>query len=319
MTPTMKITEPGLYDISNEDYHADPCPEPSLSSSIAKKMMNQTARHAWLSHPRLNPDYEPENKKAFDLGTAAHELLLEQPDKPKIDVLDFSSFQTKAAQTARDASYEAGRTPLLTKNYEEVQAMVKACRAQLLRHEEKGAFTNGKPEQTLIWQEKRHNNIWCRVKKDWLPDFGNVFSDYKSTTDASPEAFARTASNLGYDIQAAFYLLAVERIFDIAGQFRFVVQEIKPPYALAVYSLSPQTLCEAFEKIEEAMSYWAWCLSRNAWPGYSSQTQQLQWPIWAQAKWLDRRGMKEIAEQQNQDLREQLLDWQAPLPEESSK
>ena len=29
----MKITEPGVYTMDAETYHADPCPTPSLSSS----------------------------------------------------------------------------------------------------------------------------------------------------------------------------------------------------------------------------------------------------------------------------------------------
>ena len=72
----MRITDPGLYDMPEADYHADPCPEPSLSSTLARLMVNRSPRHAWTASPRLNPDHEPVNKETFDVGRAAHAVLL---------------------------------------------------------------------------------------------------------------------------------------------------------------------------------------------------------------------------------------------------
>jgi len=74
---TNRITEPGIYDIPETDYHADPIAEPSLSSSIAKILLARSPRHAWANHPRLNPNQEPETRREFDFGSAAHAMLLE--------------------------------------------------------------------------------------------------------------------------------------------------------------------------------------------------------------------------------------------------
>ena len=49
-------------DISAEAYHADPAPEPSLSSSVAKILVNLSPAHARIAHPRLNPDYRPRSR-----------------------------------------------------------------------------------------------------------------------------------------------------------------------------------------------------------------------------------------------------------------
>ena len=46
----MKIELPGVYDMPAEDYHADPCLEPSLSASIAKTMIFDTPWHVWTKH-----------------------------------------------------------------------------------------------------------------------------------------------------------------------------------------------------------------------------------------------------------------------------
>ena len=66
----------GVHQIDGEDYHRDPCPEASLSSTLAKTMLAQSPLHAWTASPRLNPDWEPVNKKTFDIGRAAHRAIL---------------------------------------------------------------------------------------------------------------------------------------------------------------------------------------------------------------------------------------------------
>lgn len=67
-----------LQTMSAEAYHQDPAPQPSLSSSIAKILLDQSPRHAWLAHPKLNPNYVAEEDSRFDIGTAAHVMMLER-------------------------------------------------------------------------------------------------------------------------------------------------------------------------------------------------------------------------------------------------
>ena len=105
------IDAPGIYDISAADYHADCCPEPSLSASVAQLLLKRSPRHAWYAHPGLNPNFQPENKKQFDLPTAVHAMLLER-DQNRIFVIDARDYKTKAAREARDAHYEKNFIPL---------------------------------------------------------------------------------------------------------------------------------------------------------------------------------------------------------------
>ena len=51
------------YDMTTDEYHADPCPEPSLSASIAETIWRESPNHARNEHPRLNPNFEQTNKK----------------------------------------------------------------------------------------------------------------------------------------------------------------------------------------------------------------------------------------------------------------
>ena len=67
------ITRPGVYDnIPEAVYHRDPVPGGSLSSSGARKLLAPSCP-ALFRHEQTHP--QP-HKKTFDLGSAAHELVL---------------------------------------------------------------------------------------------------------------------------------------------------------------------------------------------------------------------------------------------------
>lgn len=311
------MTEPlaeGLHDIPPEAYHADPAPEPSLSSSIAKLLINRSPRHAFLAQPRLNPDYEPERKQIFDIGSAAHACMLNSDEAYRI--IDADSYRTKAAQLARDKAYEEGVIPLLPQQFEHVQAIVRAGRAQLARHRDAAdAFLAGDPERTLIWKEGTGDDaVWCRCRLDWLPDQGTVFHDFKSTTDASPDVWQRRCFDLGADIQAAFYLRGIKAVLGIPhAEFRFVVQEVEPPYALSVIALMPSALKMADSKVAAAIELWRRCLKSNTWPGYASRTAFIDAPPWTEKRWLEAESRAELARQDGEDLFQTMIDWQSPL------
>src|SRR6266446_5889204 len=74
------------------------------------------------------------------------------------------------------------------------------------------SIQHGVPEQCLIWQER--NGIWCRARPDWLRTDHRLVADYKTTTNAAPDAWIRSQLfGLGYDIQAAFYLRGLRAVF----------------------------------------------------------------------------------------------------------
>lgn len=282
----LRIDRPGVYDISAEDYHADPCPQPSLSSSMAKILYQRTARRAQSAHPRLNPAFEPDNADKFDMGKAAHALMLGDPQK--FAVIDATDWRTKDAKAARDAAHASGKIPLLKEQWDRVNAMVAAGRAQLAAHADSAdAFSDGKPEQTLIWRE---DGIWCRARLDWKPNKGPVFHDYKSTdASASPDAWHRILFGLGYDMQAAFYRRGIRALGLCDNpEFKFVVQETDDPFDLCVIGLMPGAIDLADKKVDEAMRRWKWCLTNDRWPGYPTRTCYIDAPAWHENEVLAR-------------------------------
>src|SRR5690606_6451240 len=117
------VTEPGIYDIDVDDYHRDPVPGGSLSSSGARDLLPPSCP-AKFRYDRDNPG--PTSKRHFDLGHAAHKLVL-GVGAPLV-VIEADSYRTKAAQEQQKAAHLAGHVPLLEHEHEQVQAMAAAIR-----------------------------------------------------------------------------------------------------------------------------------------------------------------------------------------------
>lgn len=298
----------GLLNITPAEYHADPCPAPSLSSSIGKLLIDATPRHAWHAHPKLNPDHEEEVSTVYDIGSVAHTLMLR--DERAICVIDAPDFRNKAAREQRDQAYADGVVPILTKHYDNLSRMVEAGRRQIAAHRASDAFQAGKPEQAVVAQI---GGCWARCLLDWLHnDRRPVLYDYKTTQgSASPEQWQRNVFNLGFDFQAAFYLEVVEAALGIKNaEFRLVVQETQAPWCLSVVALQPSALDLARRKVREAFRIWKWCLERDEWPGYPADICYIDAPPWEEARQLTREVVRD--QHEGRDL-ESMTRWQAPL------
>ena len=261
------ITVNGIYTIPHDDYHADPCPTPSLSSSVAKVLLRQSPAHAAMQHPKLNNNYVNAESSRFDLGTIAHALLLED-DSSRLITIEADDWRTKAAKEARDAARAEGKIPILVKQAAHLLKMVGAAR-QFIASSEVGDF-KFLPEQTLAWQE---GNVWCRARPDWLAPGHDLILDFKTTEDASPEAAIRQIGRLGYDTQAAFYLRGLQSVDPQADRavFCFLFQEIEPPYACSLIALSNAYLEIANAKVDRAIKTWGYCLKSGDWHSYTDR------------------------------------------------
>lgn len=275
-----------VLTISPGQYHADLVADrPTLSASIATILCSSSPAHARAAHPRLNPQLVREEKATYDVGTAAHALLLEGSDA--VAIVDADDWRTKDAKEARDDARLNGRVPLLAKTWAEVQQMVAAVRAQLdAIADPPPLFTDGKVEQTLVWDD---HGVACRARLDWLRDDHQAIDDLKTTSrSANPETWTRTLFGIGADVQAAFYLRGLKAVTGADAVFRWVVAETYPPYALSVVSLGPDVLALAEQKVEYALETWRECLSSGVWPAYPARVCFAELPAWEEARWLAR-------------------------------
>lgn len=301
-------------DIPIDHYIRDPAPEPSLSRGAAHTILTRSPRHAWLEHPRLGAQGGCDSSRRSELGSAAHELLL--GGSQAIEWIDAGDYRTKAAQQARDAAIESGRTPMLMRQkagLEEMAAHARVALGLLCKRLAPGA----EPlyEHTMIWQsnlvstgadgEDDDVRIWCRARPDILVPGAVV--DYKTTTNAEPSHWIRSAlGSGGYDLGAVHCIdglhmlatggepdpLAPSIYCDGRVEPYWLVQEDSPPYSCTVIGLGPEWQDLAARKLQRAALTWAHCLRAGedeaSWPAYTEQVCWADLPAYEDAAWANR-------------------------------
>lgn len=303
---------PGVHQMDAAAYHADPCPEPSLSSTLAKVMLSQSPLHAWTASQRLNPDYVPVEKKTFDIGRAAHRAILGAGEGyvpiPEEILSSDGRASTKEAKAFIADARASGLTPLKADEVAQIDTMMSAAAVKLARigitfdpaHSEKCAFA-------------QIDGVWCRAMVDNAPPDGGILWDFKTCESASPEACERAILNYGYDIQAAHYLDTWKAATGEDRTFRFVFQEKSAPHEICVVELGPDSLIMARKKIARARQMWRVCLDRNEWPGYPPGVHRIELPEWVHSRWLDRESAEaDYKRRTGRDVLEMAMAMQAP-------
>lgn len=280
----------GIHNISEEAYHADPCVEISLSRSIINTLLTKAPIKAFLKHPRLNPDFQKdEGDKKFDVGKAAHPLLLEGTDNAC--VIDADSWRTKAVKDERDEARERGEVPLLTKEYDKVMVMVKSAEKQIQECSEleiTNLQADGNSEQTLIWSETDEigRKSWHRIRPDWRSHDNEIMLDYKTTgTSADPNEYLTHIFKMGYDIQESYYRRGAMALTGINPKFILVVQETEEPYLCSFIGLNPMYQDMGKQKVDMGIFLWNQHMQSGMWPGYPNRVCHVEPPPWALAQW----------------------------------
>jgi hypothetical protein len=290
----MRIDKPGIYrGVASADYFADPAPEPSLSQSLIKTILDQSPMHAASQHPRITPafgDDEAGEKydKAKAIGNAAHATMIGR-GKDIVVIREFEDFKKQAAKDLRDAAFALGQVPILQKHFDAATDMVRAGWEQLRDHEDRDAFTEGDGEVALVWQE---GEIWCRALIDWLHTDLRTVDDYKTSgMSMAPHVIGLRAETAGWHVQAAFIERGLD-LLDPAGagrrKFRFVGQEQDAPWGLTVMHMTPQWMTMGKKKVDAAMTLWRQAMRSGTFRGYPNVGVTPDYPGFRESQWLER-------------------------------
>lgn len=306
---------PGVhFDVEDAVYHADPCDRPSLSSTLARTLLDQSPLHAWYAHPRLNPDWEPTHKAHFDIGRAAHSAVLGKGGKycaiPDQLLSADGGVRTKAAKEWVEEARENHFTPLKPPEYAQLDTM------QTKVHD--------KLDQCRIWLDTDRSEVCaiaeiddclCRVLMDNAPEDPSLpIYDFKTTTDASVEKCIKAVVNYGYDTQAAHYTDVWHAVTGEKRNFRFIFQEKDAPFEVTIVELDEAAMMLARRKTKRAREIWRQCISTNHWPGYPTGIQKISTPSWAQEKWFERESAEaDFKKTYGRDILDNARRWQAPL------
>lgn len=293
MPDLTKITEPGIFfDISADAYFADPCPQPSLTQSLCKVLLNQSALHAMHEHPRLAPPVEADEPAekyvaAQAIGNAVHATLIGRGKT--LAVGEFDNWRTKDAQKFREIAEQHNRTPILHKHMTQAHDTVLAVRLQLVNAGWSDAFREGHGEAVVCWQE---DGLWFRTMIDWTGPHLRTAYDLKTTAASfAPHIIGRKMVDDGWDIQAAMHERALDAI-DPKGagrrKFRFVAIENYPPYAMVPVEITETWLTMGRKKLDAAIGIWRAAMRSGRFEGYPTTPVYPEYPGWQEKQWLER-------------------------------
>lgn len=277
------IDEPGIYPSFPESvYHADPCPEPSLSSSIAKTIVDRSPAHAKQEHVRLTPREPEKPSRDRDMGSAAHALVF---GGAEIDITEADGWTKKADQQHRAECYAAGKIPLITADYERAKAMADAVRPIIIDL----LGDDFLPEAVIAWRE---GSAWCRTMLDGLARDLTRWVDLKTSgAGCGPDEVSRRFFNESHDIQAGFQSRGLDAL-DPKGKGRrkgwFVYVENDPPHGVTVLDLTEGVMQFGRRKARVGIEMWRGCMSTGKWPSYPAQHVTAEMPVWSQQAWMKR-------------------------------
>ncbi len=260
---TRPVTAAGFYDMPAADYHADPCPDPSLNHTVCKLLIDRSPAHARHAHPRLTPSAaHADSAEMIVIGKAAHALLLGRGSA--LAVMEYDDYRTKAARDARAAAYAQGFTPIKAMDYERAAAMATRAHPYLMD------LMVGPAWHAEMVAIARRESLWLRTMIDASSVNLRRLVDYKTTTRSSaPAACANMVR--GYATQQAFITMILD-ILHPAGagrrEFTFMFQEQEPPYAVTLHRCDAALMEIASRQVDRAVLKWSMCMSLNKWPGY---------------------------------------------------
>lgn len=272
----------GVHNITMEEYVMDPCPTPSLSSSVAIELLEKSPAHARLLHPRMERPPQNEWSSAANFGSAVHTLVF---GGPAIVQVHANNWQTKIAKEAREQALLSGMIPLLVDDFDRATQVAAHADVALNSLASEWEF-----EQTFLWQR---GPVWLRCRTDAVtPDLRTIV-DLKTTgtnaRDANRQFFAQ-----GYDMQAAFLEAGADSVDPSSARGRkiyYLFAETEPPFASSILEVTESVLIIARKKRIAATNLWRKCLETGVWPSYPTTPMMAARPSWSEYAWLMREEM----------------------------
>ncbi len=286
---TLRLATGIHLDIPSADYFADPCESPSLTQSIASVLLERSPRHAALRHPRLNPAWEPYEDSKFNIGNAAHKLLIGRGKE--LVIVEADDWRTKDAKAARAEAQEAGKVAILVHQHRTAEAMAEAFREQVWSIKElEMAFLPGAGGHGEVVIIAEYEGVILRSMVDWMRDPCHL-DDLKTTgISASPDRLPYAMADGGWDLQAAIQ----ERILDVldpstAGRRHhyFYLQENDDPYEVTVCELPESVMTIGRAKLDKAIGIWRTCIQSGRWPGYPRLVHSPAYPPYLEARAIE--------------------------------
>lgn len=228
-----------------------------------------------------------EDSDAMRLGRAVHLAVLE-PERFRASIAVWEEGPRRGKAWDAFCVEHRGVEILRQADYETCIAMQAAARADAVAAR---YLSGGQSEVSVLWAHSTPAqgalpafNVDCKARPDFVAECGALV-DLKTSKDASPDAFGRSAFNLHYHAQAAWYVDGYEAATGIRLPFVLVTVEAGAPHVVTVYRVGEDILQLGRAEYRAALERLNQCRTDARWPGYALPGQELELtlPRWAVA------------------------------------
>lgn len=269
---------PGLYrNIAAEVYHQRVL---GLVSKSALDEADRSLAHykAWVEGTEREPT------PALLFGQALHMAVLETEKFLQTYAVlpNFGDGRTTAAKEkkARWLAENGGKKPLTQEDAEAIQGIYRSIQSHQLAGK---MIRDGMSEVTLRWRDEE-TGIECKGRADYYVDKLDAAFDIKTTEDARAEFFARSMALYRYHVQHAFYADGFRSIGQPLQNFVFIAAEKRPPYAVALYTLSDKHVAIGERAMRRNLRSIRDAIEADSYKGYSEGIETIELPGWYAAR-----------------------------------
>jgi exodeoxyribonuclease VIII len=207
---------------------------------------------------------EVETTEAMKIGTAIHTAML-QPNLYSSEIgylpdVDGRTTEGKAIKRAFEEMY-AGKTILKAASKDVVD---RACSA-IVRSDEWDAI---KATKSMRYEQVLMCDLFgtaCKSRLDLIDVDGGIIRDIKSCDDASIVRFSYTVKDRLYWLQAGFYTLMAEQVFNKRFNFEFIAVETSDPSVALFHPVDEQELLKWKRIVEGLLHHYKVCENTGVW------------------------------------------------------
>lgn len=275
------VSRNGVYDLTMDRYHGQPCDTPSISSS-GLKLMWKSGKH-FYDKSQLNPANwicevvdgverkvfkHAGDRPHFSLGRATHHLIflgrkgfdrefVVRPEK-------WEDWRSNAAKAWRAEMIKARLTIITQDELDAIAGMARSLAAHPLV---KAGILDGAVERSLIFRSPE-TGLWYKSRPDNITESDGDFSDLKTCVDVSAEALQKAIKSFGYHMQGGLVGMAAETVLNVEMKsFTLVFVEKTAPFCVETVTIDPEDILRGRFQVQAMMRRFASCLANDNWPG----------------------------------------------------
>lgn len=274
-TTSRPCLTPGLHpNVAEKVYREDP----GLNASVVKHGVGEGSSIAAMNWARANPK---EPTASMELGTALHSLVLEpETFLERHPVYRESKTKGEGAKTKWAAFQKANEGKVILDPEDETKLAL--MRESIMDHPYARLLVTGKGERECVAIWNSDTGLRCKARIDFLNAERRVLVDLKTTCDASERAWARSAADFKYDVQAAWYQWGFGKVTGQSCTMAFVVVENSGMHRCRVFTLPPEAINAAGRAIRDLLPHWREAERTKTYPDIPhNDPTEIEWPAWA--------------------------------------